>query len=154
MRISRTEGAHSCAHLFSIMRFVYSRIMTWPVVSSVVIRARTFSHNGPEADVVREVFRSRVETSPSFSIFKHYPAISTSRLHSWMCVRARVLTHPCEDQMLTIPANAFLAPEPCVVDPSAEPRGHGSTLDAVPLRFLLGIVSRARCSVGRIAQRR
>ena len=47
------QRAHFCAHPFSIMFFVYTRLMTWPVVSSVVIRARTFSHNGPEADVVR-----------------------------------------------------------------------------------------------------
>ena len=41
------------ANLSESCGFVYSRLMMCPVSSSIVIRATTFSHKGPEDDVVR-----------------------------------------------------------------------------------------------------
>ena len=70
-----------------------------------------------------------------FEYHQAYPTISTSRLHSWMWIRARVLTPLHEDEMWMVQAKAFLSPAPLVAGPSAESRGLDSTQGAVPIRF-------------------
>ena len=50
--MSRTEGKFR-SKSFSVMYLVYSRLIMCSVLSSIVIHAITFSHNGPENDVVR-----------------------------------------------------------------------------------------------------
>ena len=88
--MSRTEGM--CRYTsFSLMSFVYSKTH---VVTSFVIMRDSCHYILPQwSRGWRGAFgvRSLVETSPGLSISKHAP-ISTGRLHSWMCVRARVLT--------------------------------------------------------------
>ena len=88
--MSRKEGM--CRYTsFSLMSFVYSK--THGVTSFVIIRDSCHNILPQWSRGCRGTtgVRSLVEKSPGLSISKHTP-ISTSRLHSWMCVRARVLT--------------------------------------------------------------
>ena len=151
MPIPRTQGKFRCIS-FSFMCFVYFRLMMWPVSSSIVIRAITFSHHGPEGVVVRWVVascrnESRLEYHPAS------PTISTSRLHSWMFVRARDLTPLHEDEMWMIQATAVLSLL-CLwlVAPAASREG-------MTRRWALSLFAFARHHlqrrlVGRIAQRK
>ena len=82
------------------------------------------------------------------------PTKLTSRLHPWMCVCARDRTLLHEDEMRMIQVKAFFSLVPLFVGTSDELRGNDSTLGAVPIRFLPGIISKARCFAGRIAQER
>ena len=50
-----------------------------------------------------------------------------------MCVRARVLTHHHEDEIWMIQIKYFLSLVPLTFGPSAESRGLGSPLSAVPM---------------------
>ena len=52
-----------------------------------------------------------------------------------------------------IQANSFRSPVPLIVGPSAESRRHDSTQGAVPIGFLLGAISRAGYTVGRITKK-
>ena len=97
VRMSRTEGKFRCKS-FSVTCFLYSRLMMWPVSSSIVIRATTFSHNGPEDDVVRQVFAllsKRVQVWVHSGRFNNF---SKSSSLVEVCVRARILTSRHEDE--------------------------------------------------------
>ena len=100
MRMSRTEGKFRCKS-FSAMCFVYSRLMMWLVSSSIVIRATTFFHKGPEDDVARWVFAllsKRVQVR-----------VHSGKSRSWKCVHARVLTSRHEDEIWMTQMKAFLS---------------------------------------------
>ena len=92
-----------------------------------MIRAITFSHNGPEDDVVRQVFA----LSSKFEYLQSYPTISTRHPRLWMCVCARVLTPLHEHEMWMIQIKAFLSLVPLNVGPSATSRGLDSMLRTV-----------------------
>ena len=87
------------------------------------------------------------------SIFRHTQQFQQVVLARG-CVCARVLTHLHEDETWLIQMKAFLSPLPLVVGSSAESRGLDSTLGAAPIRVCSGIISKARCPVGRNVQKK
>ena len=124
--MSRTEGKFRSTS-FSVMCFVFSKLMMRPVLSSIVIRATTFSHNGP-----RMAWCDRFSLScRSESWFEYTQAdstISANRPRLWKCVRVRVVTSRHEDEIRMTQMKAFLSPVPLNVGPSAESRGLDSPL--------------------------
>ena len=92
-------------------------------------------------------FSTLVEAGPGLSMLRHTQQFQQV-VFTCGCVCARVLTPHHEDETLMIQMRAYLSLAPLVVGPSAASRESDSTLGAAPIRFSLGIISRARCLVG------
>ena len=152
MRMSRNRG-RVAVQIFLVQMFCVLRTHD---VTSWVINRDSCNNSLPQwsRGWCDKFSLSFDETSPGLSSLQAYPTISTSRLHLWICAGARVLTLLHEDEMWVIQLKVFLSPAPLVVDPSAESRGHESTLGAVPLRCCSASFPKASCIVGRIAHGR
>ena len=118
----RNEAPYECheqranfdAHLSHSCVFVYSRLMIRPVLSSIVIRATTFSHDVTWCDR----FSLSCRNESRFEYAQADSTVSTNRPLLWMCDRGHIQTvltwlhTQLEDGMKVTHANAFLSPVP------------------------------------------